>query len=198
MPTPWLSLAKKYILKKLALLTSTLFFASCMTAPTVKGPNFTYQRQSSINHSTLYVYRPEDWLYNCCWPNLRINKEPVANVINGSYTQLYIAPGKYNISYIYQRGTIENPKIESKDYGKEKEFIFEAGNEYFLRFDILRGRDSNLGLANPDPGWNTTPLYSHIVVLGMKFEIVPKKLALKEMRQTKYIEPLIKVVDIKN
>lgn len=159
---------------------------ACASGPQVSGKNFVYEKDIGEGYATLYVYRPYQRIGSCCWPKLKVDGRPVANLGNGSYSIIHIAPGSYDFSFEYLEGALDSPRPNLQIFNKSRTLSFAAGAEYFLKFNILVGRNISFG----NVGGSSAPVSSNRVY-DMGIDLVERDIAMLELQDTGEIKPLV-------
>lgn len=159
---------------------------ACAGGPQVSGRNFVYEKDIGEGYATLYVYRPYQRIGSCCWPELKVDGRPVANLGNGSYSVIHIGPGSYDFSFEYLEGALDSPRPVLEIFNKSRVFSFEAGREYFLKFNILVDRDISFGSI----GGSSSPVSSNRVY-DMGIDLVKRDIAMLELQDTGEIKPIV-------
>lgn len=159
---------------------------ACASGPQVSGRNFVYEMDIGAGYATLYVYRPYQRIGSCCWPKLKVDGRPVADLGNGSYSVIHIAPGSYDFSFEYLEGALESPRPTLQIFNKSRVFNFAVGREYFLKFNIQVDRDIRFG----NIGGSSAPVSSNRVY-DMGIDLVERDIAMLELQDTGEIKPIV-------
>ena len=121
-------------------LVAAFAIVGCASVPAPSGPRFSALAQPSPTHATVYFIRTSHPLGRAVWPNVLIDGKVVANLTNGTFTVIDVAPGIYTV-----RTRMDPTFLLSADWDSEAKLEAVAGRRYF--FDLYRQVETRRGLA---------------------------------------------------
>ena len=79
-----------------------IFFMSLivLSGCTAQGPAFAPASQPTSDRSFIYIYRQTSFCAGAISYDVSINGKSLANIPNGGYTNFYIPPGSYSLTFI--------------------------------------------------------------------------------------------------
>jgi hypothetical protein len=120
------------VINQLLLLVVMALLASCASAPPSGAAPFQDAPPAPEGYGTLYIYRPYDDVGKLPGPRVYINGLEVAGLANGSYSVVYLRPGRYAV------GT--RPGGSGAARGLTADIEISDVGEHFLLFDRAYGR----------------------------------------------------------
>ena len=158
-------------------LVSICLLASCATIP-AKGPRFGGLAETKPGYSLLYIYRPHDNVGRWVWHDIFLNNTKVVGLADGSFTYVYVQPGKYSIH------AEKSSFLSASDPGPG-EITIEPDSTQFLLFD--RKHEEYLAPMLP-------PVPAYKIIYQRWTIIVEKEKALPDLSQCQFVEPYVHFV----
>jgi hypothetical protein len=172
------------LLRILVLLTSIALLSGCASVPPPSGQQFSALETPSQEHATVYLMRTFHPLGRGIWPNILVNGQHVANLTDGTYTVIRLAPGSYTIK------TRTDPTFfYSKDWPSETTVAVLAGNRYFI--DLYREIRTTRGILITNTVMTPT---TDMDVTKYELRSLGEAEALRLLQPLFYDKPLVSVV----
>ncbi|MEM5785749.1 MAG: DUF2846 domain-containing protein [Syntrophobacteraceae bacterium] len=146
----------------------------CATAPE-KGPRFTGLAENRPGYSTLYIFRPHEFIGKAVWPEVFLNQTRVVGLTDSSYTVVYIKPGRYWIR-------TEKSHFYSGLGNMPGEITVEPDKVHFLLLD--RKYDTRPGV----PMSEATLLYA-------RWRLTDAREARSEIVRLRFVKPYVDTVE---
>lgn len=164
---------------RLLMAVMVFFLSSCTITRPPEAQSFNEITVSQPGFATLYIYRAYHDIGRGVWPEVFINEQKTVGLKNGSYTVIFIKPGKYKIR------TEKSSVISGMD-NIPGEFEILSEGKYFLEFSRqYRQFISTAGLYS-------SPSFK------MDYErwtLVPSEDALSRIAACYFIQPYVSSVD---
>ena len=108
-------------------LMAFLFLSLTMAGCTTLGEKFVAKTDLDRSKATVYVYRVSRFVGSAFSPDLMMDGKKVADLANGGYSVLEVAPGQHKFGVMLVMSNTEVGTITAN---------LEKGKEYYLRYDV--------------------------------------------------------------
>ena len=169
------------VVKVIVATLTALLVTACAT-----GHPFKMEAPSGDNRALIYVYRPAKFLSAGETPDIFINGKKALALVNGGYSLLRLAPGRYQVEIKKPSGPFA---FMVSDLSSKVEFNVERSSSYYVRWtpELL------------DSSFIFVPVGSGTVLGSFRREgnmtLVNEQTALSELPNCNYLEPVSIQID---
>lgn len=176
---PFQEIPMNALIKFLVMFASALILAGC-AGPTLPPANASYFSDAPARegYATLYVYRPAHRFGTAVWPEVLLNGRKTVGLKNGSYSVIYVKPGKYEL-------TSDKSDPLSGMRNHPATFEIPENGVYFLKYE-QSGEPTNKGITVSEIKRAT---YGGGIAVHTRWALFTRQEALPEISQCYYVIP---------